>query len=327
MNKKNANGKRKCAGETAATCQRIVSPIPIKCEAARPSAVPSRAESRTVLAEASYGSLPQEVFCNMVGYLGPTSSTLCALGQVNRNHRGMMRSIGDVMLQRARMRFRVPLPPRSPHESSISLFVRHARASKTVHDRLEVLDRVLSKDFPVVDAPTFAMFPSELLKSRAARSDGVSVEPAEVDHALNIALCLLGCWKEHYFEDLNEARNIAVSAASTALDWRVSNLCSELGSRAYKYAKSRMCRRYEQEDSLFFASTSAYDEELRHEEYSDYDSDGDMSVDSCDFGDDADMILLDKASLVMQLVLGQQRTTLNAHTAAVVVNQVRNMLS
>merc|ERR1719287_338857 len=213
------------------------------------------------------------------------------------------------MLQRARMRFRVPLPPRSPHESSISLFVRHARASKTVHDRLEVLDRVLSKDFPVVDAPTFAMFPSELLKSRAARSDGVSVEPAEVDHALN------------------EARNIAVSAASTALDWRVSNLCSELGSRAYKYAKSRMCRRYEQEDSLFFASTSAYDEELRHEEYSDYDSDGDMSVDSCDFGDDADMILLDKASLVMQLVLGQQRTTLNAHTAAVVVNQVRNMLS
>lgn len=261
----------------------------------------------------------------MVGYLGPTSSTLCALGQVNRNHRDMLRSIGDVMLQRARMRFRVPLPPRSVHESSISLFVRHARASKAVHDKLEVLDRVLNKDFPVVDAPTFAMFPSGLFKGRAARSDCVSVEPAEVDHALNIALCLLGCWKEHYFEDPNEAREIAVSAASTALDWRVSNLCSELGARAYKYAKSRMCPRYEQEDSLLFAST--YDDELRHEEYSDYDSDGDMSVDSCDFGDDEDMKLLDKASLVMQLVLGQQRATLNAHTAAVVVKQVRNMLS
>ena len=122
---------------------------------------------------ASFVSLPREIFCNIVSYLGPTSSSLCTLSQVTREHNAILTSIGDAMLQRARMRFRTPIPPKSYCESSVSLFVRHARASKAVHDSLEVLNGVLQKDgFPTtissscLKIPTFqSLFPSSSLNN------------------------------------------------------------------------------------------------------------------------------------------------------------------
>jgi len=268
--------------------------------------------------EASYSSMPRELFCNIVAYLGPTSSSLCALSQVTRDHNSIMTTIGDIMFQRARLRFRTPLPPKSTNESSVSLFVRHARVSKAVHDNLEVINQVLRKDFPVIatnltleDTTKFPAF--ELLSNRNSfghpesllSRNGTCVEPCEVNHALNVELCLLGCWKQHYFEDVGEAQAIAQSASTTALEWRVSSLCSMLGAKAYKYAKSRMCRRYEQEDELLSAYTVTDEMSSLDDEYSDSDEDDedDISFDSTEFGDDEDMTILDKASLVMQHVV------------------------
>lgn len=262
-------------------------------------------------ADNGLASLPRELFCNIVAFIGPTSSSLCALTQVSREHRSVMTLIGDVMLQRAMLRFRTPLPPKSRRESSISLFVRHARASKAVHDRLEELEKILKKDFPCVhssldDAAKLACEPTH-------RSDSdpyldsvdykVPVEPHEVNHALNVALCLLGSPKPHYFRDPTEAEEISKNAATTALEWRVSSLCSKIGARAYKYAKSRMCRSYEREDALFSSYYGVTDEMPSYDD-SDEDEDyDDISIDPSEMEADQDMTILDKASLVMQHVV------------------------
>ena len=89
-----------------------------------------------------FASLPRELLYDVVAFIGPTSSSLCALSQVSQYHKSIMSCVGDVMLARARLRFRIPIPPMSICESSISLFVRHARASKVVHDSLQVLENL-----------------------------------------------------------------------------------------------------------------------------------------------------------------------------------------
>lgn len=320
------NGKRKSAGEAAATyCGNygygVVPPRFISCKMMRMTIAPFRPKPPRVAepVEASFASLPRELFCNIVAYLGPTSSSLCVLGRVSRDHNAIMTTIGDVMLKRARMRFRTPLPPISVFESSVSLFVRHARVSKAVHDRLEVLSRLLRKEFPILASSalpledTAKLSPSDVLSHRSDSDlDSMSgtrtiVEPSEVNHALNVALCLLGCWKQHYFDDPDEARCISASAATTALEWRVSSLCSVLGAKAYKYAKSRMCRRYEREDELL--SAYAVTDQMPPEDECSDDDDDDLSIDSTEFEEDEDMAILDKASLVMQHVVLRHRNT------------------
>jgi hypothetical protein len=309
---------------------------------------------------ACLASLPLELFCNVVAYLGPTSTSLCSLCQVSRHHNVVMTSIGDVMLHRARLRFRVPLPPMTTTtttvrdgvvvvvESSVSLFVRHARASKAVHDCLEVLDAVSRKEFPSVAVPPFLLtdgdhrddasssYPTDLpTESFAAiprrisdpsssssyrdrgsgrRDSATIVEPSEVANALNVALCLLGCPDRDYFDDPDEASRISNHASTTALEWRVSSLCGTIGAMSYRYAKSRMCRRYEREDEMFVAYHAVTDRMMLRrplpEDDSDYDDDDgdddddddDASIDASEMEAEGDMLLLDKASLVMQHV-------------------------
>lgn len=276
-----------------------------------------------------FASLQLELFYNVVAYLGPTSSSLSTLSQVSREHRSIMTSIGDVMLHRAKLRFRTPMPPKSDCESSISLFVRHARASKVVDDSLKVLDDVLKKDFPYIhtsslhDTNKSGPYDSALLRDISGSdltllcstsSDGFKggstniVEPSEVNTALNTALCLLGGCPES-FNNSSRACEISKYAATTALEWRVDSLCSKLGAKAYKYAKSRMCRRYEREDAMFSSYTSVTDEMVPHQDADGDDSEyDDMSIDPSELEADMDMSILDKASLVMQhVVLREQQ--------------------
>ncbi|KAL9191083.1 hypothetical protein ACHAXT_000789 [Thalassiosira profunda] len=315
-----ANGKRKkSAGEAAAAAAHasIVPPRFISCKMMRTSLAPRPVTPGTAACtepppKASFAALPREMFCNVIAYLGPTSSALCALSQVSREHNAIMRSIGDVMYQRARLRFRTPLPPKSGCESSVSIFVRHARVSKAVHDKLETIDTVLSKDFPIIDTSQDSKPPYDYLPQSPGSSSSLSirvgVEPCEVINALNIALCLMGCPKKHYFDDFNEAGEIAKNAATTALEWRVSSLCSKLGAKAYKYAKSRMCLRYEREDELFSAYAVTDEMSLEEDEGSDYDEYEEEAA-SLDSGleIDEDIAMLDKASLVMQHVVLRAR--------------------
>lgn len=236
------------------------------------------------------------------------------------------------MLHRARMCFRIPIPPKDPKESSVSLFVRHARASKAVNDRLVVLERAIRKvylsvgdtislpykDEKVIDGSIVSKtkVPLNILIKRSNRFSGTSlyesgqlVEPLEVRHVLNIALCLLGCPDPTYFEDPNEAHEISQQAASSALDWKVTKLCGMIGALAYKFAKSRICRQNEQEDEQFLAflwrlMMSREAEDDVDDEDDVYDDD-EISVDASEMN--ADQILLDKARLVLHRVVLRDR--------------------
>ncbi|KAL3827036.1 hypothetical protein ACHAXA_007543 [Cyclostephanos tholiformis] len=328
---------------------------------------------------ACFAHLPIELFCNVIAYLGPTSSSLCALCQLSKHHNAIMTSIGDVMLHRARLRFRVPLVPgvgsidgndddddgiasRVIMESSVSLFVRHARSSKAVHDRLVALEGILGKEFPslvehedggdasptkprpILASDAIGISESDPPPSSSSRDDGRwdassrlrrdsnIVEPSEVGHALNIALCLLGRPNPDYFDDPDEANAISYHASTTALEWRVMTLCGTIGVRAYKYAKSRMCRRYDREDELFYDAYHAVtdrmvpshhrrrtpflredDDDVYYDEEDDDDVDDDDTVDPGDIEAEEDMMLLDKASLVMQHVFLREQNAARRH--------------
>ena len=145
------------------------------------------------------------------------------------------------MLHRARMCFRIPIPPKDPKESSVSLFVRHARASKAVNDRLVVLERAIQKVYLSVGDTTSLPYedekgvdgsivsktevPFDILIKRSNRFSDTSlydygqiVEPLEVRYALNIALCLLGCPNPAYFVDPNEAQGQTSSNVGTRME-------------------------------------------------------------------------------------------------------------
>lgn len=268
-----------------------------------PPIVPSRfiSRSKTMKASSSPGyhqrsnetatfSLPQEVFCKVVSFLGPTSTSLCCLSQVSREYRQIMALIGETMVKRARLRFVTPLPPLSQLESSLSLFVRSARVSKFVHDKLEEVDQVLSEisKLPLHHNGS-VLCPLPLMSS----SDSGLPKLQDVHHALNIALCLLGYWKQDFFQDPTLAQRIAKSANTTALKWRATSICSKLGATVYKFVKSRMCARHEREHEL--SLTDATDETDDEVDYED-----DYLAEEAELEADFDVVLLEKACLVMQ---------------------------
>lgn len=97
-------------------------------------------------------SMPPEIFCQVLSFIGPTSDSLVALSEVSKFMNNTMRAIGDAMLPRARANFRVPLAPKSPIESGTSLFLRHTRTCSNVLDELTKLRKLLSQsDIDVAD--------------------------------------------------------------------------------------------------------------------------------------------------------------------------------
>ena len=289
--------KRKVAGTWVNYA--VVTPRFISNKMMKTFPPPSTSPSET---QASIATLPHELFYNIVAYIGPTCSSLCSLSQTNRAHNAIMTNIGDVMLPKAKLRFRKPLPPMSKCESSISLFVRHARVSKHVHDKLGLLDEVLNKNFSPSDNPTSTLrmkLPEEISSKEIIEPTVLQhpdiVKPIDVDNALDLALCLLGAGKKHHFEENSEAIKTAESAATTALEWRVTRICGKLGAKAYKYAKTRLYKRNAQE-SLAFSEYTVTDE-MPVDDESD---DDDVYIDP---GEHEDMQRLNKASLLMQLVV------------------------
>jgi hypothetical protein len=116
-------------------------------------------------------------------------------------------------------------------------------------------------------------------------------------------LCLLGCTVHHYFLNANDPKETTKQlAAKTALERRVSYLCSKIGAKAYNYAKSRMFRGQEREDRVFSTYYIADDDES-----DDDDDDDDVSIDSSEQEADDDVTILDKACLVMQTVVLRQQ--------------------
>jgi hypothetical protein len=198
-----------------------------------------------------------------------------------------MKTIGDVMLPEAKTRFRVPLAPKADCESSISLFVRHARAAKEVHDNLLVLEKTLAKDFPTFD----------LTKDDALLKSENTVTRCEVDFALDVALCLLDTSQRysHLIYNLqifNSASKISANASTTALEWKVSKLCALIGAKAYKYAKAMLCDSVEDLLNTPYQVTDEY-----------HDGVDDSSL--CSVHSDDEYVLVEKACAVMQLTVSR----------------------
>lgn len=231
---------------------------------------------------ASFESLPQELFCSVVGYLGPTSTTLCMLAQLTRAHGSLLKTIGDIMLPVARARFRIPLPPKSECESSISLFVRHARIAKDVHDQLSILEDCLNKEFPTSQMVKDITFP---------RAENF-VTADELDHALDVALCLLGAGQCSHLYSGSNCR-IANYVATTVLEWRVSKLCAALGANAYKYVNEMMRERDVTQPNSYVQVTDEYNQD-----------EDECSVSSF-HSEDENIYRLDKACMVMQLTMAR----------------------
>ena len=335
--------KRKAVGEVTSTTMALVNYSPSKrmnaigCKSKKPcidpplppSSCPSwiivekhHQQKQEEEEQACFNSLPREVFYNIVAYLGPTSTSLCHLSQLNHVYNSIMTSLGDVMLHRAQLQCRTPLLANSPCESSISLFVRHARVSKAIQDKLEVLDNVLKKDFlstndsAVISHEDSGKLPMQAHCSLTFECSNHGrkrriVQPHEVLNALDIALCLLGCTVHHYFTNINDPKEVTTKrAAKIAIERRVSNLCSKIGAKAYNYAKSRMFRRQEREDQVFSAyyNTVTRSNGVRTD-------DDDTSIDPSEQEANEDMHILDKACLVMQYVVlrQQQNKTVQLH--------------
>ncbi len=349
--------KRKAVGEVTTTTMTVVHYSPSKgmnavgCKSKKPcidpplplSACPSwiiveqhqhqQHQQEEEEEQACFNSLPREVFYNIVAYLGPTSTSLTHLSQLNHEYKSIMTSLGDVMLHRAQLQCRTPLLANSPCESSISLFVRHARVSKAIQDKLEVLDNVLKKDFLSTTESTVISYEDSRkipMQAHCSLTFECSnhgrkrriVQPHEVLNALDIALCLLGCTVHHYFTNINDPKEVTTKrAAKIAIERRVSNLCSKIGAKAYNYAKSRMFRRQEREDQVFSAyyntvTTSngvrtGTDDDEGEVDYDD--DDDDISIDPSEQEANEDMHILDKACLVMQYVVLRQQQTFQLH--------------
>lgn len=108
--------------------------------------------------------LPADLLCQVLSYLGPTSTGLVALSEANKFMNTTMNVIGNAMLPRARSNFRIPLQPLSPIESFTSLFVRHARICSGVLKQLAELRLRLNR---------------------------TPVDVADIDNAMDMALDLL----------------------------------------------------------------------------------------------------------------------------------------
>lgn len=99
----------------------------------------------TISYAGSLGSLPPELFCHVLSFIGPTSSSLLSLSQLNHSFHGTMKAIGNAMLPRACAHFRAPLPRKTVLESSTSLFVRHARTCSRIINDLAELRNLLNR--------------------------------------------------------------------------------------------------------------------------------------------------------------------------------------
>lgn len=116
------------------------------CDERKAKKIRSNSDSDATESSLSLQDLGPEVFCHVLGFLGPTSQSLISLSAANKHFRRTMVAIGDAMLPIAQSHFRKPLRPKSPIESSTSLFMRHTRICAQILSDLAHLRGLLSKE-------------------------------------------------------------------------------------------------------------------------------------------------------------------------------------
>ena len=127
-------------------------------------------------AQSTLELLPPELFCHVLSFVGPASTTLLAIAKVNQFFRGTMTAIGNAMLPRAQSHFRVPLAPKSPMESNTSLFIRHARICSQVLCDLTQLRTLL------------LFSPTENDSKQVEHAMGMALELLQIGPSLSLSL-------------------------------------------------------------------------------------------------------------------------------------------
>jgi len=214
--------------------------------------------------------LPQELVFKIISYIGPRSSSLLNMSQLDTHFHRLMTRVGDAMLIRAQSNFRILLPKLHPVESSLSLFMRHARCCKEIESKCNQLKHILAKDCivgsilgPVVVRSLRVTSPQGILQNNSDNNNNSdnhnkpvcvmnAVTLEEIDTALTIALEIIGQDVLSYFlatrhvmikdvdENLiaSERRNI-IQHCSATLENRVLSLAGQCGGKVYKYIKMR----------------------------------------------------------------------------------------
>eukprot|EP00542_Grammatophora_oceanica_P020028 CAMPEP_0194027316 /NCGR_PEP_ID=MMETSP0009_2-20130614/1483_1 /TAXON_ID=210454 /ORGANISM="Grammatophora oceanica, Strain CCMP 410" /LENGTH=331 /DNA_ID=CAMNT_0038666343 /DNA_START=74 /DNA_END=1069 /DNA_ORIENTATION=+ len=124
----------------------------------------------------SLESLPPEVFCNVLSFVGPTSMSLLSLSGTNKYLHKTMKAIGDSMLPRALSHFRIPLKSLHVRESPLSYFLRHARTCSDVLKDVQHLRQLLARN------------PNHLSSSEVDNAMKMTLDLLDVAPALSVAL-------------------------------------------------------------------------------------------------------------------------------------------
>ena len=173
---------------------------------------------------ASFESLPDDLFCVVLSYLGPTSSSLLSLAQTNRRFRRQIYQIGNNFILRASRdadtvdtcnTVAKTTTVGDGKKSSICLFLRHAQPCQRIYEEChqlheyiertvsshEVLCKVLSKAFDLVS-----------ISSRYLRSNS----------------------------EIRQDRHIFSTERLRVLEDFALKVCGKCGAKGFKWAKSQL---------------------------------------------------------------------------------------
>lgn len=190
--------------------------------------------------------IPRELFFKIISFIGPASSTLIVLTQINKRYANIMQQVGHSMLVRSKTCYKMHLPKIYVNESHMSLCTRHVRCFQDMMEKCNTLKNFLEKDFVygcLMDAlkrgwidiaamNEISAFITERDESRSNNhhdnndnepqaNDILSSSPHKVptttndiDQAMSIALDLLGKDNISYFL---EHRNLPIEALHPSL--------------------------------------------------------------------------------------------------------------
>lgn len=209
--------------------------------------------------------LPQELALKVISYIGPRSSTLIQLSQVDKRFHCLMSRVGAAMLLRAKSNFRILLPKLNSIESDLCLFMRHSQSHYEIQRKCKVLRDILKKDFIV--GCNFGPIIVRSLRSDGSKAENVTSTPVEdasrtavsieeINFALDIALELMGQDVLSYFLDncnltvndvdrnlLDCERQNIIQHCSENLEFQVLSLAGQCGAKVYKYMKMQQAIR------------------------------------------------------------------------------------
>lgn len=212
--------------------------------------------------------LPEELFFKIISFIGPASSDLITLTQVNRRYSKIMTQVGDAMLIRAKSSYRILLPRIYRDESLMSLCTRHVRCFQDFMNKCNLIKNILEKDFVkgcITDALTRGCISlpalNELKAAIAKRDVNVNdtkttvktIDPVtvtEIDQALDVALDLLGADNKTYFlankiapfdashpTFYGTGRTNILGYFSEKIENQILSLCGKCGGKIFKYVK------------------------------------------------------------------------------------------